>query len=58
MEAVDSEVVVGIESFINDHDPIHMAYKYRYTDFVVHEIDTSGELVKCEKEDLEGMKNS
>lgn len=54
MEAIDSEVKVGIESFINEYQPVHLAYKYRYTDFVVHEIDTAGNLVKCEKEDLEG----
>lgn len=54
MEAVDSEVSVGIECFVNNFTPIHMTYKYRYTDFVVHEIDPSGALVKFEKEDLEG----
>lgn len=53
MEAVDSEVSVGIECFVNNFSPIHMAYKYRYTDFVVHEIEPNGKLVKFDKEDLE-----
>lgn len=53
MEKLDAEEVVGIGQFLYSHTPIMFAYKYRFSDFVVHEIGTDGNRVPYVKEDLE-----
>lgn len=53
---IDTEHQVGIFSFLTNHKPLSFAYKYRYTDFVVHEIGTDKQLVPCDKEDLEAWR--
>ncbi len=52
---IDSELLVGIEKYVNElFKPLHFAYKYRYSDFIVHEVQVDGSLVPYNKEDLEG----
>lgn len=43
--AEDAEILVGITCFLHNSHPVNFTYKYRYTDFVVHEIALNNELV-------------
>lgn len=52
----DAEKRVGINCFINEFSAIQFTYKYRYTDFVVHEIGKDKQPVRFVAEDLEGKK--
>lgn len=44
----DSEVQVGITKFLNDFPPAPCSYKYRFSDFIVEEIDLEGNILKCD----------
>ena len=53
MEPIDSELLVGITQFVENHKSISFTYKFRYTDFVVHEIGLDKKLVPYDKENIE-----
>lgn len=44
----DTELKAGISEFLNDFEAKTCAYKYRYSDFVVEEIDTDGNILQCD----------
>lgn len=53
----DAEAQVGITEFVTQGlSPVMFSYKYRYSDFVVHEIGTDKKLIPFVPEDIAGRR--